>query len=73
MFLVKASDVPTHVDYGAADIGVVGKDTLLEEGRSFMRFWIWDLGNVICVSASKTTNELLKHQELIRLKPPNIR
>ena len=33
MFLSKASDVPTYVAYGAADIGVVGKDTLLEEGR----------------------------------------
>lgn len=32
--LVKPSDVPTYVEYGAADIGIVGKDTLLEEGRS---------------------------------------
>ena len=32
-FLAKPSDVPTYVEYGAADIGVVGKDTLLEEGR----------------------------------------
>lgn len=31
--LVKASDVPTYVEYGAADIGVVGRDTLLQEGR----------------------------------------
>lgn len=31
--LVKASDVPTYVEYGAADMGIVGKDTLLEEGR----------------------------------------
>lgn len=33
-FLVKASDVPTYVEYGAADIGIVGKDTILEEGRN---------------------------------------
>lgn len=32
--LVKASDVPTYVEYGAADIGIVGKDTLLEEGKN---------------------------------------
>ena len=32
-FLAKGPDVPTYVEYGAADIGVVGKDTLLEEGR----------------------------------------
>ena len=33
-FLAKASDVPTYVEYGAADIGIVGKDTLLEENRN---------------------------------------
>ena len=32
--LVKASDVPTYVEYGAADIGIVGKDTLLEEHKN---------------------------------------
>lgn len=31
--LVKPSDVPTYVEYGVADVGVVGKDTLLEEAR----------------------------------------
>ena len=30
LVLVRASDVPTYVQYGGADIGVVGKDTLLE-------------------------------------------
>ena len=30
-FLSKGPDVPTYVEYGAADIGVVGKDTILEE------------------------------------------
>ena len=31
--MAKPADVPTYVEYGAADIGVVGKDTLLEENR----------------------------------------
>jgi len=30
---VRATDVPTYVEYGCADIGVVGKDTLLEQGK----------------------------------------
>jgi ATP phosphoribosyltransferase len=30
---VRATDVPTYVEYGSADIGVVGKDTLLEQGK----------------------------------------
>ena len=40
--LVKASDVPTYVEYGAADIGIVGKDTLLEESRNL--YGMVDLG-----------------------------
>lgn len=32
-FLVKPSDVPTYVEYGIADVGVVGKDTLMEEDK----------------------------------------
>lgn len=44
--LVKASDVPTYVEYGAADIGIVGKDTILEEGRNF--YEMIDLGFGAC-------------------------
>lgn len=40
--LAKPSDVPTYVEYGAADLGVVGKDTLLEESRSL--YEVIDLG-----------------------------
>lgn len=29
----KTADVPTYVEYGAADIGVIGKDVLLESGK----------------------------------------
>ena len=32
-FLAKGPDVPTYVEYGAADIGVVGADTIIEENR----------------------------------------
>ena len=35
VLLVRATDVPTYVQYGGADMGVVGKDTLLESGNSF--------------------------------------
>ena len=38
--MVKPSDVPTYVDYGVADVGVAGKDTLLEENRPlYERLW----------------------------------
>lgn len=35
LVLVRASDVPTYVQYGGADLGVVGKDTLLEHGKAW--------------------------------------
>ena len=41
-FLAKGPDVPTYVEYGAADIGIVGKDTILEEGRNI--YEVLDLG-----------------------------
>ncbi len=45
-FLVKPADVPTYVEYGAADIGIVGKDTLMEEGRNL--YEVLDLGFAKC-------------------------
>ena len=33
IILVKPADVPIYVEYGTADVGIVGKDTLLEENR----------------------------------------
>jgi ATP phosphoribosyltransferase len=33
VLLVKPSDVPTYVEYGVADIGIAGRDTLEEQGR----------------------------------------
>lgn len=47
--LVKASDVPTYVEYGAADIGVVGKDTLIESDKNL--YEVLDLGFGKCKMA----------------------
>ena len=74
-FLAKGPDVPTYVEYGAADIGVVGKDTILEEGRKVHE--VLDLGFgtcTMCVCGPKEAGELLQHRELIRVatKYPNI-
>ena len=44
-FLAKPSDVPTYVEYGAADIGIVGKDTILEEGRRLYEVYDLKIGN----------------------------
>ena len=74
-FLAKAGDVPTYVEYGAANIGVVGKDTILEEGRKL--YEVMDLGFgkcKMCVCGPESAKELLKHHEMIRVasKYPNI-
>lgn len=74
-FLAKATDVPTYVEYGAADIGVVGKDTILEEGRKMYEVVDLGLGKCrMCVAGPKEAKELLNHGELIRVatKYPNI-
>ena len=41
-FLAKGPDVPTYVEYGAADVGVVGEDIILEENRNV--YEVMDLG-----------------------------
>ena len=74
-FLAKGPDVPTYVEYGAADFGVVGKDTILEEGRKVHE--VLDLGYgkcKMCVCGYKDAAPLLQHHELIRVatKYPNI-
>jgi ATP phosphoribosyltransferase len=74
-FLAKANDVPTYVEYGAADIGVVGKDTILEEGRKMYEVVDLGLGKCrICVAGPASAKELLQHGALIRVatKYPNI-
>ena len=74
-FLAKASDVPTYVEYGAADIGVVGKDTILEEGRKLYEVMDLGVGKCrMCVAGPASARECLKHHELIRVasKYPNI-
>lgn len=40
--LAKAPDVITYVEHGVCDLGIVGKDTILEQGKSF--YEVLDLG-----------------------------
>lgn len=67
-FLAKGPDVPTYVEYGAADIGVVGKDTILEEGRKVHEVCDLGFGTCrMCVCGPESARELLQHRELIRV------
>lgn len=74
-FLSKGPDVPTYVEYGAADIGIVGRDTILEENRNV--YEVLDLGFGkcrMCVCGPASAGGLLRHHERIRVasKYPNI-
>lgn len=74
-FLAKGPDVPTYVEYGAADIGVVGRDTIMEERRNL--YEVMDLGFGkcrMCICGPESARELLEHHHLIRVatKYPNI-
>lgn len=74
-FLAKPSDVPTYVEYGAADIGIVGKDTILEEGRKLYEVLDLNIGKCkMCVCGPQSAKDKLQHHELIRVatKYPNI-
>lgn len=74
-FLAKGPDVPTYVYYGAADIGVVGRDTILEENLKL--YEVLDLGYGrcrMCVCGPESARELLNSGETVRVatKYPNI-
>ena len=63
------------MEYGAADLGIVGKDTILEEGRKLYEVLDLRTGRCrMCVCGPESARERLKHHELIRVatKYPHI-
>ena len=73
--LAKPSDGPTYVEYGAADIGVVGKDTLLEEGRQLYEVLDLGLGKCrMCVAGPASLKDKLDEipNKRVGTKYPNI-
>ncbi len=67
-FLAKGPDVPTYVEHGVADIGVSGKDIIMEENRAI--YEVLDLGFGkcrMCICGFPEAAELLKHHEMIKV------
>ena len=74
-FLAKGPDIPTYVEYGAADIGVVGKDILMEENRRVYEVLDLYFGKCrMCVCGKEDAQEKLNNHEMIRVatKYPHI-
>ena len=74
-FLAKPSDVPTYVDFGTADIGIVGLDTILEEGRDLYECLDLNIGKCkMCVAAYPEKKDLIMGNDWIKVatKYPNI-
>ncbi|MGL4791186.1 MAG: ATP phosphoribosyltransferase [Anaerotignaceae bacterium] len=68
IFLAKTSDVPTYVEHGAADIGVVGKDTILEEDRNIYEMLDLNLGKCkMAVAGLPESREKLNNSHTLRV------
>ena len=67
-FLAKGPDVPTYVEYGAADLGVVGSDIIDEEQRGVIELLDLGFGKCrMCVCGPASAKDLLMHREQIRV------
>lgn len=73
--MVKPSDVPAYVEYGTADIGIAGKDTLLEEARPLyemldLKFGVCRLA--VAGFANRKASGITNTQTRVATKYPNI-
>ena len=67
-FLAKPSDVPIYVDYGVADIGIAGLDTILEEGRDLYECLDLNIGKCkMCVAGYPKNKDLILGREWIKV------
>lgn len=67
---VRATDVPTYVEYGCADIGVVGKDTLLEQEKDLYEPLDLKFGYcrmMVAEPANRTHNKRIEQRSQIRV------
>jgi len=72
MVLVKGSDVPTYVAKGAADIGVVGKDMLLDEEPDIYELVDLGFGKCRFVVAGRDASCLNKQKLVVASKYPRV-
>ncbi len=67
-FLAKGPDVPTYVEHGVADIGVVGSDTIEEENRKVFEVLDLMIGKCrMCVCGPRVASKLLETRDMIKI------
>ena len=67
-FLAKSPDVPTYVEYGAADVGIVGEDTILEEARTVHEVLDLHFGKCrMCIAGPKSAKDLFLGNSMIKV------
>ena len=72
IILPKSQDIPQYLSMGMADIGIVGKDVLLEEKNKFRELMDLDLGKCKMVIAGPKENPILSGYKRVATKYPNI-
>ena len=72
-FLAKGPDVPTYVEYGAADIGIVGKDILLENSHDVYELLDLKFGKCkLCMASVKDYKEDIERRLRVATKYVNM-
>ena len=73
-FLVKAADSITYVEHGVADIGVVGKDTIMESSQQCYEVLDLNVGRCGFIVAALPDNDIFKKVGHIKIgsKYPNV-
>ncbi len=66
LVIIRATDVPTFVEYGAADLGIAGKDVLLEHGAESL-YEPLDLNIACCRLMTAAHKDAPEHQGRIRV------
>ena len=72
--LAKAADVITYVEHGVCDIGIVGRDTIVENGKSFYEMMDLNLGKCDFALATKKGTDFFDgfNTKRIASKYPNV-
>lgn len=72
--LAKAPDVITYIENGVCDLGIVGKDTILEQGRSFYEVLDLRFGACRFALATKEGEDIYRKKRDLRIatKYPNV-